>query len=92
METSEYGLKFLGAVLLAAVSIAILIRRRYGRVGEKLIARMGLRWTLIVRIGSIATLVFWLVFWVTVSPERSAELRQYFDDNIPWTVRDGPSS
>jgi hypothetical protein len=50
---------------------------------------MGSHWTLIVKVGSIATLVFWLVFWVTVSPERSAELRQYFDDNIPWTTHDG---
>lgn len=92
METSESGLMILGTVLLAAVSVAIIIRRRYGRVGEKLIKRMGPRWTLIVNIGSIATLVFWLVFWVTVSPERSAELRQYFEDNTPWAVRDGPNS
>ena len=89
METSESGLKILGAVLLLAFSVAILIRRRYGRVGEKLIERMGSSWTLIVKVGSIATLVFWLVFWVTVSPERRAELQQYFEENIPWAVYDG---
>ena len=88
METSESGLKILGAVLLLAFSVAILIRRRYGRVGEKLIERMGSHWTLIVKVGSIATLVFWLVFWVTVSPERQAELQQHFEENIPWAVYD----
>lgn len=92
METSESGLKILAAVLLLAFSVAILIRRRYGRVGEKLIERMGSTWTLIVKVGSIGTLVFWLVFWVTVSPERRAELRQYFDENTPWAVYDGPNS
>ena len=88
METPEYDLKFLAAVLVSAVIMAIFIRRRYGPVGKKLIEWMGPYWPLIIKIGSIATLVLWLVIWLSVSPERRAELRQHYDDNAPWVVRD----
>lgn len=87
METPEASLKFLVVVLLSAVFLAIFVKRRYGAVGRKLMERMGPRWPLIVKIGSIATLVLWLVFWVAVSPERRAELRQFYEDNAPWVAR-----
>lgn len=89
METPEPGLNFLVVALLSAIFLAIIIRRRYGPVGKLLIERMGPRWPLIVKVGSIATLVLWLIVWVSVSPERRAELRQHYDDNAPWVVRDG---
>ena len=86
MEKPEYDLTVLIVVLLSAVFLAIFIRRRYGPVGKRLFDRLDRRWPLIIKIGSIATLVLWLVFWVSVSPERRAELRQYYEDNIPWTA------
>lgn len=87
METPESGLKFLVVILLSAVFLAIYIKRRYGPVGKQLIERMGPRWTLIIKIGSIATLVLWLIFWIVVSPDRRAELQQFYEDNAPWVVR-----
>ena len=89
METPEPGLNVLVVVLLSAVFLAIFIRRRYGPVSKQLIKWMGPYWPLIIKIGSIATLVLWLVIWLSVSPERRAELRQHYDDNAPWVVRDG---
>lgn len=88
METLESGQNFLVIALLSAVFLAIIIRRRYGPVGKKLIERMGPSWPLIIKIGSVATLVLWLIVWVSVSPERRAVLRQHYDDNAPWVVRD----
>ncbi len=87
METPESGLKFLVVVLLSAIFLAIFIKRRYGAVGKQLIGRMGPRWPLIIKVGSIATLVLWLIFWVAVSPERRAELQQFNEDNAPWVPR-----
>jgi uncharacterized integral membrane protein len=87
METPESGLKFLIVVFLSAILLAVFIKRRYGPVGKKLIEWMGSRWTLIIKIGSIATLVLWLIFWVAVSPERRAELKKFYDENTPWAVR-----
>jgi len=89
METPEPGQTFLVVALLSAVVLAILIRRRYGPVGKKLIEWMGPSWTLFIKIGSVVTLVLWLVVWVTVSPERRAELQKHYDDNAPWVVREG---
>lgn len=88
METPEYDLKFLAAILVSALIVTILIRRRYGPVGKKMIEWMGPYWPLIVKVGSIATLVLWIVIWITVSPERRAELKRHYEDNAPWVVRD----
>ena len=87
METPESGLKFLVIVILSAIFLAIFVKRRYGSVGRKLIERLGPRWPLILKVGSIATLVLWLIFWVAVSPERRAELQQFYEDNAPWVPR-----
>lgn len=88
METPEIDPKFLIVVLLSAVFLAILIRRRYGPVGKHLIEWMGPYWPMIIKIGSIATLLLWIIIWVTVSPERRAELQRHYEDNAPWIVRD----
>ncbi len=89
METSESGLSFVVVLLVSAVVLAIIIRRRYGLVGKKLIERMGPWWPRIIKIGSIATMVLWLIIWITVSPERRAELNKHYQDNAPWILRDG---
>lgn len=89
MEAPETDPKVLVVVLLAAVFLAIIVRRRYGPVGKQLIERMGPWWPLIIKVGSIATLVLWLVIWVSVSPERRAELNKHYEDNAPWILRDG---
>lgn len=89
METSESGLSFVVVLLVSAVVLAIIIRRRYGPVGKQLIERMGPWWPLIIKVGSIATMVLWLIIWITVSPERRAELNKHYQDNAPWILRDG---
>lgn len=89
METSESGLSFVVVLLVSAIVLAIIIRRRYGPVGKQLIERMGPWWPLIIKVGSIATMVLWLIIWITVSPERRAELNKHYQDNAPWILRDG---
>jgi hypothetical protein len=89
METSESGLNFLVVVLVSVVVLAIIVRRRYGLVGKKLIERMGPWWPWIIKVGSIVTMVLWLIIWITVSPERRAELNKHYEDNAPWILRDG---
>lgn len=89
METSESGLNFLVVALVSVVVLAIIVRRRYGLVGKKLIERMGPWWPLIIKVGSIVTMVLWLIIWITVSPERRAELNKHYQDNAPWILRDG---
>lgn len=89
METSESGLNFLVVALVSVVVLAIIVRRRYGLVGKKLIERMGPWWPLIIKVGSIVTMVLWLIIWITVSPERRAELNKHYEDNAPWILRDG---
>lgn len=89
METSESGLSFVVVLLVSAIVLAIVIRRRYGPVGKQLIERMGPWWPLIIKVGSIATMVLWLIIWITVSPERRAELNKHYQDNAPWILRDG---
>jgi hypothetical protein len=88
MEAPETDLIFPVVVLLSAVVLAIIIRVRYGPVGKKLIERLGPWWPRIIKVGSVLTLILWLIIWVTVSPERRAELREHYDDNAPWVVRD----
>ena len=88
METPEPDLTFLVVALLSAVVLAIFIRRRYGPVGKQLFEWMGPWWPLIIKVGSVATLVLWIVVWISVSPERRAELRKHYDDNAPWVVRE----
>jgi len=87
MEMPETGLKFLTVVFMSAILLAVFIKRRYGPVGKKLIEWMGPRWTHIIKVGSIATLVLWLIFWVAVSPEHRAELKKFYEENTPWAVR-----
>lgn len=87
MESPESSLKFMVVVVLSAIFLAIFIRRRYGAVGRKLIERIGPRWPRILKIGSIVTLVLWLVIWVLISPERRNELQKLYDENAPWVVR-----
>ncbi|MBE9552613.1 MAG: hypothetical protein IMF05_04020 [Proteobacteria bacterium] len=88
METSESGLNFLVVTLVSVVVLAIIVRRRYGLVGKRFIERLGPWWPRIIKIGSIATMVLWLIIWITVSPERRAELNKHYQDNAPWVVRD----
>ena len=88
METSDSGLSFVVVLLVSAIVVAMIIRRRYGPVGKQLIERMGPWWPWIIKVGSIATMVLWLIVWITVSPERRAELNKHYQDNAPWVVRD----
>jgi hypothetical protein len=88
METPESGLNFLVVALVSVVVLAIIVRRRYGLLGKKLIEQMGPWWPLIIKVGSVATMVLWLIIWITVSPERRAELNKHYEDNAPWVVRD----
>lgn len=75
------------AVSLAVV-LAIFVRARYGLVGKQLFDRLGPWWPRIIKYGSLATLILWLVIWITVSPERRAELKKHYEDTAPWIVRD----
>lgn len=87
MDAAEASLKLAVVIVLSAVLAAIFILRRYGPIWPKLLARMGPRWPRIIKIGSVATLALWVLFWILVSPEQRAELRQFFEDSAPWVVR-----
>lgn len=87
MDTAEASLKLAIVVVLSAVFAAIFIQRRFGPIWPKLMARMGPRWPRFIKIGSVATLALWVLFWVLVGPEQRAELRQFFEESAPWVVR-----
>ena len=87
MDASEASLKLAVVIVLTAVIGAIFIQRRYGPVWPKILNRMGSRWPRIIKIGSMATLALWVLFWILVSPEQRDELRQFFEESAPWVVR-----
>lgn len=87
MDSPEASLKLAIVVVLSAVFGAIFIQRRYGPVWPKILARLGPRWPRIIKIGSIATLALWVLFWILVSPEQRADLRRFFEESAPWVVR-----
>ncbi|MDH5557501.1 MAG: hypothetical protein OEZ03_09125 [Alphaproteobacteria bacterium] len=88
METSETGLLYPAIFMSVAVVLAIFVRARYGLVGKKLFERIGPWWPTVIKIGSVATLLLWLIIWISVSPERRAELNKHYQDNAPWVIRD----
>jgi hypothetical protein len=88
METSETGLLYPAIFMSVAVVLAIFVRARYGPVGRKLIERIGPWWPKVIKIGSVVTLLLWLIIWISVSPERRAELNKHYQDNAPWVIRD----
>lgn len=92
MESPAASLKFLVVVVLSAIFLAYFIKRRYGPVGRKLIDRLGPHWPMAIKIGSIATLILWMIYWVAVSPERRAELERFYRENAPWVLHDGQES
>jgi hypothetical protein len=88
MEPPLSDLLIPAIALSLAIVLAIFVRARYGPVGRKLIERLGPWWPRIIKYGSLATLVLWLIIWITVSPERRAELNKHYEDNAPWVLRD----
>ena len=83
MVTLEDTLKLAAVLILSAV----FLRRRYGPVWPRIRQRLGPRWTVFVKIASVATLALWILLWVLASPEQRAKPIQFFEENPPWISR-----
>ncbi len=79
--TLEDTLKLAAVIILSAV----FVRYRYGPIWPGLRRKLGPRWPLIIKIGSIATLALWILLWVLADPEQRGGLHQIFGENSPWT-------
>ncbi len=80
MVTPEDILKLVVVLLVSAVYI----RYKYGPIWPKLKQRLGPRWPLIIKIGSVATLVIWILLWALADPEQRGSLHEIFGENSPW--------
>jgi len=87
METPEESLEWAIIIILSAVFLAVFFRRRYGPVWPRIRQRLGPRWPMFIKIGSMATLALWILLWVLAGPERSGELRMFYEQTAPWVAR-----
>ena len=71
--------------------LGIKFRWRYGSMREMITNRLGPRWAQFIKIGALLSVVFWLLLWLLVSPERRAELQQFYEQTAPWVIG-GPAS